>query len=196
MNLLTWIKLHGSIIISKILIVIVCFVFIEKYHTQNQLLTEKVNSLEQKFSKKIVYEQSEQNINNMIKKLRPNLDSGVLENYSYLINKYCPENIQKHMVAIFEQESGYNSSARNNDDWGLGQINGRTWQKFFKISNKESLYNPVLNIKFSCKILEMAYSTHYDKHNENFYAYYHSWNSKPQKDYKQRIERILKKLEE
>lgn len=127
--------------------------------------------------------------------LRPNLKESLKVIYSDLIRQHCIEPTQLHMVAIFEQESGFRSYVRNHNDYGLGQINLPTWNKFFNIKNKEKLYNPILNIEYSCKILELAYNSHYKKHANNYYLFYHSWNSKPQKKYKERVNKILERMQ-
>ena len=125
-----------------------------------------------------------------ILKLRPNLK--LVDDYSYLIDKYCDKKIIDEMIAIFEQESGFDSSANNNDDWGIGQINAKTWKVFFEVKDKKELLNPILNIKYSCKILEMAHNSHSDK--VDWAGFYHSWNTQPRKKYMEKININLKKL--
>jgi hypothetical protein len=134
------------------------------------------------------------NINRLKKqilKIRPTLYSTLAREYGRLISLNCRREVQDHMVAIFYQESRYKAYAKNHDDWGLGQINARTWKKFFGIKSKKELLNPILNIHLSCKILEMAYDTH--SNHIDWYGYYHSWNSIPRKEYVKKIDKIMRR---
>lgn len=127
--------------------------------------------------------------------LRPNLDEQTKLIYSDLINKHCPKQVRMHMVAILEQESGYRSHVINGDDWGIGQINGRTWSKVFHIRNKNILLNPIKNIEYACKILEFSYNTKGKQYPATYYSFYHSWTNKVRQKYIARIEEILKRME-
>lgn len=132
-------------------------------------------------------------IENKILKLNPNLNLITVHNYASLVNEYCSENIQIPMIAILRQESNFKTTAKNkHGDYGLGQINWSTWNKFFDLKEPRNLFDPALNIKLSCKILEMAYIAHRDK--ENWWSYYHSWNTIPREKYIKSVNKFLKEI--
>ena len=98
------------------------------------------------------------------------------------------------MIAIIRQESNFNTAAKGRyGDYGLGQINWRTWHRFFNLKNTKDLYDPALNIKLSCKVLEMAHVAHKEK--ENWWAYYHSFNNTPRKKYVKFVSKFLKEIQ-
>jgi len=181
-----------------IIVVSFGFMFYNIFHLLSQIKVVEEQSMnwkqnyEQCISKEAFNQSKQEVIVQNIQNLRPRLDKSVVNDYANLIQKYCPEGVQTHMVAIIEQESGYNPGAKNHNDYGLGQINYSTWKKFFEIKNPRVLLDSATNIRLSCKILHMAYVSHSD--HPKWYAFYHSWNSVPQKIYIKKIDKILKGL--
>lgn len=160
----------------------------ENERLEKQVIDLNIQLTQTKLEDKTVFN----NIKDKILILSPKLNDITATNYSLLIEEYCIPETHIFMVAVFQQETGFNTTAINDNDYGLGQINWKTWHKFFNLNNKEQLFDPALNIKISCKVLEMAYITHREK--DNWWGYYHSWSSAPREKYVKMVTRYLEKI--
>lgn len=164
---------------------------------ENSQLHKKIGELEFKLAQTNIGINKEKiyigNIEKDILKLNSKLNPITAHNYASLINEYCPTRGIKPMVAILRQESNFKTTAKNrHGDYGLGQINWKTWHDFFNLKDPKELYDPALNIKLSCKVLELAYIAHKDK--DDWWSYYHSWNDIPREKYEQLVRKYLEQI--
>ena len=117
----------------------------------------------------------------------------LIEFYAHLINKHCKKETRPVLIAILYVESKFDHMANNrNEDWGIAQINFRTWSKFFNIKKALDLYDPDINIKTAMSILTLAKNVHGKK--KDWYSYYHSWNHLPRNKYAKKVNNVLKIL--
>lgn len=128
-----------------------------------------------------------------ILKLQPNLDERTAFWYGFIIGTECPIKMQNTIISIIFAESSFDHLKKSGTgDYGLGQTNYRVWGQFFGVTRNE-LLNPVVSIRITVTILQMAKVSHGKK--SDWYAYYHSWNRMPRQVYKKKIDKILAKID-
>jgi len=94
---------------------------------------------------------------------------------------------------VFAESSFIYSKVSASGDYGLGQIQHYIWKDFFN-ATKDDLLNPILAIKYSCEILKMAQIAHPD--DPQYWSYYHSRKDIPRIKYINKINKILKQIQE
>ena len=139
------------------------------------------------------------NINNMIAKLKPNLDNNARAKLaleiSYAAKKFRIDS--RLIVAIIDTESNFDSNKiSSSGDVSMAQINVEVWNKELARIKKPLLNkNKILKNK-SYAILKMTQilsilKKRYEKKDVKWYARYHAKNHKYKDDYVKKIEKRL-----
>lgn len=104
-----------------------------------------------------------------------------------LIAAYCLADVRDIALDIAWHESRYDIMAYNDSgDYGVMQINHRTWEDTFGIDNPEWLFQADYNVAIGCRILNHLHEK-YAKNDVFWWTRYHSFKEHRRERYKKRV---------
>lgn len=143
----------------------------------------------------ISYGQNTDEINSIIAKMQPNNSVAETVQIAREVEHFSQKtNLDwKLILAIFAQESTFQKDPQNCvaslqrcHDFGIGQINYKTWGAYFKLDKKRLVTDYHYSIKSSVDIL-VYYRHLYGSRDANWYLHYHSSTPEFRDAYHQRI---------